>query len=239
MENEITKRHVQVPNDMTEQNSYLKPGDILIYATIKRHMNKETKTCYPSLTTISQESGASVNTVKASIQNLVNSKYITVSKKGRGNLYTFLKWDEFEPFSYSFLDNKNLTFKEKAYILSAQQYMFKKEDTQDGIITYDNVELSKRLNISPTTISRLNDSLTIKKFLKINTLSQRNPETGLPIKEKVFHLSKIEQAIVFILKNHEERIKETEDKVKDNSNEISLLKERIAELEEMVMRKKF
>ena len=238
MENEITKRHVQVPNDMTEQNSYLKPGDILIYATIKRHMNKETKTCYPSLTTISQESGASVNTVKASIQNLVNSKYITVSKKGRGNLYTFLKWDEFEPFSYSFLDNKNLTFKEKAYILSAQQYMFKKEDTQDGIITYDNVELSKRLNISPTTISRLNDSLTIKKFLKINTLSQRNPETGLPIKEKVFHLSKIEQAIVFILKNHEERIKETEDKVKDNSNEISLLKERIAELEEMVMRKK-
>lgn len=239
MENEITKRHVQVPNDMTEQNSYLKPGDILIYATIKRHMNKETKTCYPSLTTISQESGASVNTVKASIQNLVNSKYITVSKKGRGNLYTFLKWDEFEPFSYSFLDNKNLTFKEKAYILSAQQYMFKKEDTQDGIITYDNVELSKRLNISPTTISRLNDSLTIKKFLKINTLSQRNPETGLPIKEKVFHLSKIEQAIVFILKNHEERIKETEDKVKDNSNEISLLKERIAELEEMVMRKNF
>lgn len=239
MENEITKRHVQVPNDMTEQNSYLKPGDILIYATIKRHMNKETKTCYPSLTTISQESGASVNTVKASIQNLVNSKYITVSKKGRGNLYTFLKWDEFEPFSYSFLDNKNLTFKEKAYILSAQQYMFKKEDTQDGIITYDNVELSKRLNISPTTISRLNNSLTIKKFLKINTLSQRNPETGLPIKEKVFHLSKIEQAIVFILKNHEERIKETEDKVKDNSNEISLLKERIAELEEMVMRKNF
>lgn len=239
MENEITKRHVQVPNDMTEQNSYLKPGDILIYATIKRHMNKETKTCYPSLTTISQESGASVNTVKASIQNLVNSKYITVSKKGRGNLYTFLKWDEFEPFSYSFLDNKNLTFKEKAYILSAQQYMFKKEDTQDGIITYDNVELSKRLNISPTTISRLNDSLTIKKFLKINTLSQRNPETGLPIKEKIFHLSKIEQAIVFILKNHEERIKETEDKVKDNSNEISLLKERIAELEEMVMRKNF
>lgn len=239
MENEMTKRHVQVPNDMTEQNSYLKPADILIYATIKRHMNKETKTCYPSLATISKESGASVNTVKSSIQNLINAEYITVSKKGRGNLYTFLKWDKFEPFSYSFLDNKNLTFKEKAYILSAQQYMFKKEDTQDGIITYDNVELSKRLNISPTTISRLNDSLTVKKFLKINTLSQRNPETGLPIKEKVFHLSKIEQTIVFILKNHEERIKETEDKVKDNSNEISLLKERIAELEEMVMRKKF
>ena len=39
MENEINKQHVQVPNDMTEQNIYLKPGDILIYATIKRHMD--------------------------------------------------------------------------------------------------------------------------------------------------------------------------------------------------------
>lgn len=230
MENEMTKRHVQVPNDMTEQNSYLKPADILIYATIKRHMNKETKTCYPSLATISKESGASVNTVKSSIQNLINAEYITVSKKGRGNLYTFLKWDKFEPFSYSFLDNKNLTFKEKAYILSAQQYMFKKEDTQDGIITYDNVELSKRLNISPTTISRLNDSLTIKKFLKINTLSQRNPETGLPIKEKVFHLSKIEQAIVFILKNHEERLKETEDRVESIEERLTRLEKENIEL---------
>lgn len=237
MNNELTKRHIQVPNDMTEQNSYLKPADILIYATIKRHMDKETKTCYPSLATISQESGASVNTVKSSIQNLINSKYIEVTPRGRGKLYTFLKWDKFEPFSYSFLDNKKLTFKEKAYILAAQQYMFKKEDTQDGIITYDNIELSKRLNISPTTISRLNDSLIIKNFLKINTLSQRNPETGLQIKEKVFHLSKIEQAIVFILKNHEERLKNTEAKVEDNSNEISLLKEKIAELEKRLNEK--
>lgn len=237
MENELTKRHVQVPNDMTEQNNYLKPADILIYATIKRHMDKETKTCYPSLDTISKESGASINTVKNSIQNLINSEYITVSKRGRGKLYTFLKWDKFEPFSYNFLDNKNLTFKEKAYILSAQQYMFKKDDTQDGIITYDNIELSKRLNISPTTISRLNDSLIMKNFLKINTLSQRNPETGLPIKEKIFHLSKIEQAIVFILKNHEERLRQTENQVESNTNEIDLLKKKVAELEKKLAEK--
>ena len=237
MENEINKQHVQVPNDMTEQNIYLKPGDILIYATIKRHMDKDTKTCYPSLDTISRESGASINTVRTSIQNLVNAEYIEVTPKGRGKLYRFLKWDKFEPFSYDFLDNKKLTFKEKAYILATQQYMFKKEDTQDGVITYNNIELSKRLNISPSTISRLDESLRSKELLEINTLSIRNSETGLPIKEKTFHLSKIEQAIVFILGNHEERLRDAETKVKDNTNEISLLKERIAELEKMVKEK--
>ena len=231
MENELNKHHVQVPNDMTEQNISLKPGDLLIYATLQRHMDKDTKTCYPSLETISRESGASVNTVRNSIQNLINTKYIEVTPKGRGKLYRFLKWDKFEPFSYDFLDNKKLSFKEKAYILATQQYMFKKEETQDGVVTYNNIELSKRLNISPSTISRLDSALQAKQILNINTLSQRDQETNLPIKEKVFHLSKVEQAIVFILGNHEERLKDTESKVENNTNEIDLLKKRIAELE--------
>jgi hypothetical protein len=224
MEKEINKHHVQVPNDMTEQNNSLKPGDLLIYATIKRHMDKDTKTCYPSLNVIAAESGASINTVRTSIQNLINTKYIEVTPKGRGKLYRFLKWDTFEPFSYDFLDNKKLSFKEKAYILATQQYMFKNKETQNGIVTYNNIELSKRINTSPSTISRLDSSLREKEFLDINILTQRDQETGLPIREKVFHLSKIEQAIVFILGNHEERIQE-------NTNEIQLLKERMDKLE--------
>jgi DNA-binding transcriptional regulator YhcF (GntR family) len=224
MEKEINKHHVQVPNDMTEQNNSLKPGDLLIYATIKRHMDKDTKTCYPSLNTIATESGASINTVRSSIQNLINTQYIEVTQKGRGKLYKFLKWDKFEPFSYDFLDNKKLSFKEKAYILATQQYMFKNKETQNGIVTYNNIELSKRINTSPSTISRLDSSLREKEFLDINILTQKDQETGLPIREKVFHLSKIEQAIVFILGNHEERIQE-------NTNEIQLLKERMDKLE--------
>ena len=224
MEKEVNKHHVQVPNDMTEQNNSLKPGDLLIYATIKRHMDKDTKTCYPSLNTIAVESGASINTVRSSIQNLINTQYIEVTQKGRGKLYKFLKWDKFEPFSYDFLDNKKLSFKEKAYILATQQYMFKNKETQNGIVTYNNIELSKRINTSPSTISRLDSSLREKEFLDINILTQKDQETGLPIREKVFHLSKIEQAIVFILGNHEKRIQE-------NTNEIQLLKERMDKLE--------
>ena len=237
MEKEINKQHVQVPNDMTEQNNSLKPGDLLIYATIKRHMDKDTKTCYPSLNVIAAESGASINTVRTSIQNLINTKYIEVTPKGRGKLYRFLKWDTFEPFSYNFLDNKKLSFKEKAYILATQQYMFKNKDTQNGIVTYNNIELSKRINTSPSTISRLDSSLKEKEFLDINILTQKDQETGLPIREKIFHLSKIEQAIVFILGNHEERIQNTEIKIENNSQEIELLKEEIAELKKRLENK--
>lgn len=231
MEKELNKQHVQVPNEMTEQNISLKPGDLLIYATLKRHMDKDTKTCYPSLETIAKESGASINTVRNGIQNLINNKYIEVFPRGRGKLYKFLKWDKFEPFSYDFLDNTKLSFKEKAYILATQQYMFKKEETQDGIVTYNNIELSKRLNISPSTISRLDSSLKEKEILDINVLTLKDKETGLPLKQKVFHLSKIEQAIVFILKNHEERLRDTEHKVEDNTNDIKLI--------ERVLKKKF
>ena len=224
MENTINKQHVQVPNKMTEEHNDLKPGDILVYATIKRHMNKDTKTCFPSLDTISKECGASINTIRSSIQNLINSGYIETEPYGRGKLYRFLKWDKFEPFSYDFLDNKNLSFKEKAYILVTQQYMFKDKDSQDGILTYSNVDLANKINLTPPTISKLNNSLMEKNILSINTTSLKNQETGLPIKEKVFHLTKLQQAIVFILGNHEERIQE-------NTNDISLLKERLDKLE--------
>lgn len=225
MKKDSNKQHIQLPNKMTEENNFLKPGDLLIYATIKRHMDKETKTCYPSLETIARESGASINTVRSSIQNLINSEYIITEPKGRGKLYRFLKWNKFEPFSYDFLDNKELSFKEKAYILATQQYMFKSKETQNGIITYNNIDLANRINVSPSTISRIDNSLKTKDYLEINTLTQKDQQTGLPIKEKIFHLNKLQQAIVFILGNHEERIQ-------DNTNEIQLLKERMNKLEE-------
>lgn len=39
----VNKQHVQLPNDMTLD---VKPRDLLIYVTIKRHMNNTTKKSY-------------------------------------------------------------------------------------------------------------------------------------------------------------------------------------------------
>ena len=62
-------QHVQIP-DPSGYND-LKPTDKLVYANIKRYMNKETKTCYPSMSTISRKSGVSLPTIQQSIRRLV------------------------------------------------------------------------------------------------------------------------------------------------------------------------
>ena len=102
--------------------------------------------------------------------------------------------------------------------------MFKNKDNQTGTITYSNEDLAKRINISSRTITRLNKSLKEKGLLDMVQLSQRNQETGLPINQKTFHLDKVQQAIVFILGNHESRIQDTEKDVSDSKIEIEAIK---------------
>ena len=85
--------------------------------------------------------------------------------------------------------------------------------------------------MSEKTISRINQSLVKKEYLTIEKSHKLNPITGLKINEKFYHLNQLEQAIVFALTNHEERIQE-------NTNEIETLKKRIAELEALTLKNK-
>lgn len=55
---------------------------------------------------------SSINTVRSIIED---KEFIQVIKKGKIKS-VFLKWNKFEPFSYEFLNNKDLTFTEKAYL---------------------------------------------------------------------------------------------------------------------------
>jgi DNA-binding MarR family transcriptional regulator len=101
--------------------------------------------------------------------------------------------------------------------------MFK--DGEEGKISMPNKELSKKINMPESTISKVNKSLVSKEYATIVSTHNRDPETGLFIKEKFYHLTKLEQAIVFILKNHEDRITENTEDIKD-------LKEKNQSLEE-------
>jgi peptidoglycan hydrolase CwlO-like protein len=58
-----------------------------------------------------------------------------------------------------------------------------------------------------------------------------DPVTGLKINEKIFHLNELEQAIVFALQNHEDRITENETKIQSLNKDIELLMRKINELE--------
>lgn len=221
-------KHVQLPNDMTT-DANLTPQDLLIYVAIKRYMNKDTKEAFPSLQTICAKSGASVNTVRKCISNLEREKYFTITKEGRKNIYTFSDYKKFEPFSYDFLDKEDLTFTEKAYIIASQQYMYKDEQGF-GKITLSSQDLSKKINMPESTISKCNKSLTAKDYLSIIKCNKRDQETGVVIQEKIFHLDELGQAVIWALHNHEERISNNEKTLDLALNEIAKLRAELSEL---------
>jgi DNA-binding transcriptional regulator YhcF (GntR family) len=187
------KRHVQLPNNMIKNNG-LEPKDLLIYAVIKKYMNNETKECFPSLVTISKQSGYSINTIRNTLVSLQNNNYITIRKEGKKNIYKFNPHKNFEPFSYEFLEC-DLETNEKAYILASQQFLIK---DQDGIgkTTYSNEQMSEKLNISARTISRIDNSLMKKGYLNIVKTQAKDPITGVYINQKFFHLDELGQSII-------------------------------------------
>lgn len=211
MEQEISKQHVQLPNKMGDMD--LSPKDQLIYLSIRRFMNNQSKVAYPSLAKISEVSGASINTIRQSIKVLEEKDYFKVIKEGRSQKYLFNELKKFEPFSYDFLDKPDLTFTEKSYIVASQQYMY--TDVEGvGKISYSNKELSEKINMSEATISRTNKSLVKKNYLTLIKNESRDIETGCKTDTKLFNLNELGQAVIWVLKNHEDRITENEEDIK-------------------------
>lgn len=221
---ESNKQHVQLPNNMG--NSDLAPKDQLIYLSIRRFMNNRTKIAFPSLEKIKEVSGASINTIRKSVALLQEKDYLKVFKRGKSQEYHFNELKAFEPFSYDFLDKKDLTFTEKSYLIASQQFMYKDVEGY-GKVSYTNKELSEKINMSEATISRTNNSLIRKNYLTIIKNECRDLETGCKTDTKLFHLSDLDQAIIWTLKNHEDRINE-------NSADIKLLKEQIQSQQKLI-----
>lgn len=211
---------------MTEQK-ILAPQDLLVYLAIKRYMNNITKEAFPSLATIAHSCSASINTIRKSINNLKLAGVIDTYKQGRSQIYKFLRYTNFEPFSYEFLDKEDLTFTEKAYLVASQQYMFK--ENGEGKIAMTNKELSEKINLSEPTISKCNKSLEKKDYLLVIKTKKKNTETGVMINEKFFHLNELQQAVVFTLQNHEERLNENDTKIESLTKEVELLKKALQE----------
>lgn len=207
-----SKQHVQLP--VESENSDLAPRDQLIYLSIRRFMNGETKTAWPSLKVISRASGASIPTIRNSIKTLEEKDYLKVVKEGRSQKYVFNELKKFEPFSYDFLDNKDLSFTEKAYLVASQQYMYK--DVEGiGKMSLTNKELADKINVSESTISRTNKSLVRKNYLTIVKNESRDLASGCRTDTKLFQLNKLGQAVIWLLKDHEDRINENTEDIKE------------------------
>lgn len=223
MEEKVSKQHYQLPNSMEESN--LTPKDQLIYLAIKSFDGKGG--CCPSLQKIAERAGASINTIRNSIERLKEKNYITTTKKGRGVEYHFNEYNKFEPFSPEFLKKEDISFTTKSYLVASQQYMFK--DVEGiGKISYPNTELANKINMPESTIRKCNRELADKNYLTIVKNDSRDLETGCKTDTKIFNLRELDQAIIWILKNHEDRINENTDRIERLENAF---KEQTKELE--------
>lgn len=229
---EKSQQHVQVPDPVIEHKD-LKPIDYLVYANIRRYMNKDTKTCWPSLATIAKDCQCSIPTIRTSIKRLHKEGLLDIIKrKGQSDMYRFKELlKNFERFTPEFLDNTDITPEEKAYLIGLHSQSYKNEDY--AITTYSNQEIADNLNIPVRTVRNYNKSLQEKEIMTEIATSVKDA-AGFNVAAKAVDMHKIGQAILYINKrvdDHEDRItnleKMLELALKENKNlkkENSLLK---------------
>lgn len=201
----------------------LSPREQLVYAVLHSYDNPE-KEVFPSLDKLAERSQLSIPTIRASLKKLEDSGYIKIEKRGRKNYYFFKKYINFEPFSNKFLDNTNITPTTKAYLVAAQQYMYKDEEGL-GKVSFSNVDLSKQINMPESSIRKCNKELERKNYLTIIKNKSRDIESGGDT--KIFNLNELGQAIIWVLKNHEDRIS-------DNETRITKLEKQMEEKDKLI-----
>ena len=217
------KKHSQVPNDMAKDG--ISPREQLVYAVLHSYDNPEHKV-FPSLDKLAERSQLSVPTVRASLKILEDTGYIKIEKKGRKNYYTFSKYLNFEPFSDEFLDNKDITPTTKAYLVAAQQFMYKDVEGL-GKLSYSNRVMSRHINMPESSIRKCNKELEKKNYLTVI----KNASLG---DTKIFNLNDLGQAIIWALQNHEERITQNTEKVADLEKRMEVLEKQLKSKDELL-----
>jgi DNA-binding MarR family transcriptional regulator len=196
-------------NENSEGQPNLTPKDKLIYVAIRRYMDKNSMEAFVSYAKITQDTGAAANTIKNCVDNLVKEKYLNTRKVGRKIYYLFNNKKKFEPYSYDFLDRKDLTFTEKSYLIASQQYMFKDDISEQGKISYTNKELSNLIKMPESTISKTNRSLESKGLLE-----------GANLPTKTFNLRDLDQVFIWKFKEQDEKIQENTDRIEELEKQV-------------------
>ena len=239
MENNL--QHVQVPNDLV-QTKGLTPIDALVYVSLRSFDNG--KECFPSLKTIADRAGVSIKIVQKALKQLEATHWIKSSCQGRGHYtyYTFLKDNPFEPFSYEFLNNKDLSPLTKGYLICSQHNMFKNSETE-GALSMTASDLAASIDMPLRTVYRCEQELKEKGILQIEK-SKGKDMYGFKKEVRLYDFSKYFQAIAYILRHQQDQLNEHEKQIimlrentahqqsfeKDVVKAISVLSQQIAEL---------
>jgi len=226
-----SKKHTQIPDGLYSEN--LRFGDKLVYANIRKYANKETLTCYPRVDTIAEDCGLSTKTVSLAIKRLEKAGLIKVTpRKGTSSIYQFFQLnDGFERFSEDFLKLK-ISPQAKAYYIELQQYLILNKENGANETTYSNEEIGKRIGLCTNSVRKYNTELINAGILEEKALSTID-FSGLKKIKKSFDLYSLGQAVVYKLKEHEEKINENTQAIADLKAENEQMRERLKALERL------
>lgn len=214
-------QHVQVPHELVElrKSGKLEQGDQVIYASVKKFMNSDTRECFPSITKISNQLDCSRQKIVDALERLSKANLIKITREGRRNKYTFLRrdWDNyFEMFTNDFLQ-LDMPINVKEYYMGVQPYLYGKE-TGVGRCSFANTELAERLGLHPISVKKYNTWLIEHGYME-EELTDKTDEAGLTVVQKNFNLTGLQQAALWVktvsetLETHDEKIESLEKKV--------------------------
>ena len=210
------KQHVQLEVTATR---LLKPFDWLVLANIKRYMNKDTQTCFPSISVIAEHCDRSTRSVIRSIKKLEAAGQLkAIRTKGKPTMYSFKDvTSSFEMYSFEFLDHPDLTTNEKAFLIGLQFCSVKNRDGYMGT-TYPYETIATTINLSKPKVLEVVDSLRAKGILSELPCKSRE-ESGLKKTVKAVDLQLIGQAVLYL-----------KDQVQQNTEDIELIKRQLNEV---------
>lgn len=212
-------KHTEIPQnfDWTQ----LEWCDQLIFAQIKRFMNKDTRTCYPSMNTLKEHTGLSARFINDSIHRLEEFGLIQVTKRrGTSNLYYFPpETDQFEMFSDEFLD-MDLPAKVKEYYMKIQKTLYDK-DQEVATTHYNDSQLAELTGLSKPTIKKYNKILEDSGYMT-SAITSYKDSAGFAIREMSFDMQKLGQFGLWV--------KAITNQVSENTDDIQSLKKEVDSL---------
>ena len=222
-------KHTEVPNEISNLQSQelLEHGDKIIYAAIRRYMNKETRDCFPALTTISTTLKCSKTKVLNAISRLIEVGLIEKHTDGRKNHYYFPQSEfdkKFEMFTDDFID-MDLPLNVKEYYMDIQPFLCGK-DTGVGKCAFSNAEISRRTGWTCPSIKKYNTYLIEHNLLE-EEVTDRYDEAGLPVIQKNFNLTGLNQAALWVRAVTEQIVTNTED-IEELKKEVAALKKELS-----------
>lgn len=226
-------QHVQVLHGLCKgQIDYQVLG---LYAYLRRYMNKDTYSTFVSLRTLQGETKLSIPTIQKYLNILEEEDHIKIIKgEKRCNIYVFNKGSSlyskgFEMYTFEFIKNKDIPFKEKCALIAFQERMMNK-DSGRGTISSTPLEMSNILNTSFSTYKRIEKDLINNNWITVMKSNVKDSETGCKKNIYTFDLEAIGQAVLFNRKKieeHDKMLHEMREEINNLTHELKILQKQV------------